>query len=700
MKKIFSIVLMAALFAVSFSCDESEGPTGPAGADGRDGVDGADGRDLTEKEIALERDPSVDPQGQLDSADFILQLLHYADVDGNEETALASVDEFSAIAGAFQNDADYGDHTLFVSSGDIMIPGPRFYAAENSTVRGITGSNEPGHADVAFANYMNVDASAVGNHELDQGPGEFADALQSEERNGVVFPGSDFPFLTVNIDFSLDEDFDDKVVYPGDETSNMTGQIAEYAIKTVNGERIGIIGASTPTLPNITTTGDLEIFPGPDFATIQLATIIQRSVNELMWAGVDKIVLLAHMQQISVEKDLATMLTGVDIIVAGGSNTRMGDDDDELFTGDASFDETYPYIAVSAAEEPVLVVNVDGDYKYLGRMVVGFDEDGIVNVNSLDDELNGAYASTSSVVTAVSGTANTEVVTLRDAIDGVIADQFSNVVGYSSVYLDGRRREVRTRETNLGNLTAEANLWYANLLSTDEVHVSIKNGGGIRTEMGSAVLPAGSSDPADIVFSAPDNNEVTEGHLRATLRFDNGLVRLTATAEELKDIMEHAVAASEDGATPGQFPQIAGMTIRVDLDGTPRTGANTGSRIIEMTVGTTTVYSGGAFQVPVTDTYNLVTLNFLANGGDDYPFIDLSAPDRRNYYSGTGFGESTDFPDETLANDPGNNTTFSYTGGEQDALAEYMFDQFPAASPFNEAHDAAPSRIFFGVQVF
>ena len=33
-----------------------------------------------------------------------------------------------------------------------------------------------------------------------------------------------------------------------------------------------------------------------------------------------------------------------------------------------------------------------------------------------------------------------------------------------ALYLDGRRSQVRTQETNLGDLTADANLWYANLL--------------------------------------------------------------------------------------------------------------------------------------------------------------------------------------------------------------------------------------------
>ena len=46
--------------------------------------------------------------------------------------------------------------------------------------------------------------------------------------------------------------------------------------------------------------------------------------------GVNKIVLTSHLQQIANEQLLATKLSGVDIIVAAGSNTRLGDADDEL----------------------------------------------------------------------------------------------------------------------------------------------------------------------------------------------------------------------------------------------------------------------------------------------------------------------------------------------------------------------------------
>ena len=508
-----------------------------------------------------------DPKARvaLQRSDFVLQLLHYADVDGNEETALSAVDEFSALVHGLKNDPLWGRQSLLVSSGDIIIPGPRFYAAENPVVRAVTGSNEPGHADIAIANALGVKASALGNHELDAGPGEFADAIQAEAGGGASFPGSSFPFLATNVDFSGDDDF--VIANDGDDASFMGTKVAKYAVTTVNGERIGLIGASTPTLASITSTGNLVVTG--DGGSAALAATIQPAVDALKSSGVNKIILLAHMQQIAVEKELATLLDGVDIIVGGGSNTRMGDSTDDLFDGDVSFDETYPFMAMDASDNPTLVVNVDGDYKYLGRLVVGFDKEGVINTETLDEALNGSYASTPSNVDMVRGMPIADVTNVQNALNSVIEEQFSNIVGYSDVYLDGRRSQVRTQETNLGNLTADANLWYANLLSDEPVQISIKNGGGIRTEIGSAVLPPGSTNPADIVFTAPEN--ISEGDLRAVLRFDNGLVRLTVTAAELKDILEHAVAATTAGATPGQFPQVSGMSFTFSTAGNPRT---------------------------------------------------------------------------------------------------------------------------------
>lgn len=622
----------------------------------------------------------ADTEVESEDIAFTLQLLHFSDIDGNEETALAAVDEFSALVNGFKTDPMYGSATLLVSSGDNIIPGPRFYAAEQRAVRAVTGSNEPGHTDIAFLNYMGVAASAIGNHDLDAGPGELVDAMQIEDKDGVEFPGAQFPYLGANLDWSSDDDTNGSMGQNGDMVGNLMGKFAASAVVEVAGEKIGLVGATTPLLTTITSSGSIVVRPEDRNSMPALAAEIQPFVDELTSMGINKIILLTHMQQIQIEKELSSLLKDVDIIVAGGSNTRMGDANDSLFPGDSEFEDVYPFESVDMDGNPTLVVNVDGDYKYLGRLIVSFDSGGRILTGSLDENLNGVWASTEDNVAMLGSEPIEELVVLRDAIQDVITAQYGNVIGYTDVYLDGRRSQVRTQETNLGNLTADANLWYANLMSDEAVDISLKNGGGLRTEIGSAIVPPGSTDYNDALLSPPLSNKeagttdgaVTEGHLRATLRFDNGLTTLSVTAEELKMLMEHAVSETMEGRTPGKFPQISGMSIMFD------TSKPAGERIMSLVildnkdVPKTTVVDKGQVQGDPNKRFRLVTLNFLAQGGDDYPFDTLSDPDRRNLYEGKGYGEDIDYPDENLAADPGMNSSFSYTGGEQDALAEYM----------------------------
>jgi 2',3'-cyclic-nucleotide 2'-phosphodiesterase (5'-nucleotidase family) len=591
------------------------------------------------------------------------------------------VRNFSALVnGLSQGQHIRGPNTLVLSSGDNIIPGPRFYAAEQNAVRSVTGSNEPGHADIAFLNAMGVKASALGNHELDAGPGELADAISSEERNGVVFPGATFPFLAANIDFSTEGDFADLVGTDGDSVENLAGKVASSAVVSIGGETIGLVGASTPLLDSITSLGGLTV-KGSDKTIAELASLIQPSIDALEAKGINKVILLTHLQQFSSERELIGYLQGVDIVIAGGSNTRLGDNTDALFPGDSAFEGPYPFLTKDKLNNPVALVNVDGDYKYLGRLVVGFDNAGILSIDSLDTSVSGVYASTPAMVEAVGGSINPEVAKVHQAITEVIKAQYGNVLGYTSVYLDGRRGSVRTQETNLGTLTAQANLWYANLLYPEGVDLSLKNGGGIRTQIGYAAVPPGSNDySAAVLLPPPANAEtgtaegaITEGHLRATLRFDNGLAVLQVTGRELASLLEHGLAESGPGATPGRFPQSAGMSYTYDLSRMP------GSRLTSLIVtgadesGSEALIMNGEFVGDEAKTYRLVTLNFLAGGGDGYPFAELSNPDRVNLYEGTGFGEEVDFPDGDLSADPGKNSSFSYTGGEQDALAEYLF---------------------------
>ena len=650
-----------------------------------------------------------DSDAALAEADFVLQLLHMADMDG-ASGALEDVGAFSALVARFRE--DFPDRTLLVSSGDNYIPGPRYFAASADALAGPLGAAGDGRADIAFLNEMGVAASAVGNHELDQGTAAFA-ALVAPERVGADdgdgrpagdYPGATFPYLSANLDFTADEALAPLATGGGQATEAIGARLAPSAVLEIDGATIGLVGATTPGLGAITSAGDVGVRPADADDVDALAAEIQGAVDALVAQGVNKVVLLAHMQQLSVERALATRLANVDIIVGGGSNTLLADADDALRAGDAAAD-VYPLAFEGADGAPVLLVNVDGDYRYLGRLVVGFDAAGRILPATLDESTNGVRATTAENVAALGATPDPEVVALATTLSDVLAERDGNIVGRASVYLDGRRGAVRSEETNMGNLTADANLWLARQADPETV-ISLKNGGGIRAPIGLEVQPPGTLDPQAVEFLPPPANpavgkregDVSQFDLQGTLRFNNGLTLLTLSAAELRDVLEHALAEAAPDATPGAFPQVAGLAFSFDPAGTARTGGDTngaadvpGTRVRDLAVldeggaVADVLVEDGVLQGDPARALRIVILDFIAGCvgeasaeaecGDGYPLKGLAAPDR------------IDLADVGV--DPGA-SDFAEPGSEQDALAEYLAARF-AETPYAEP-ETAPSE--------
>jgi len=635
---------------------------------------------------------------------FILQLLHLTD----QEAGAPAIDDAPRLSAILRTlESDYPDNTIILSSGDAFIAGPFFEAGTDESLIPLIGAplldedGEPdeslsrGRADILIQNALGVQAIAIGNHEFDAGPNQFA-ALIPPNQDGS-YPGARFPYLSANIDFSPVDDLADLVVPDAQPASAIPGSIANSTIVTVDGEPIGVVGATTPNLPNIANTGTLAVSPADPSNIPALAAIIQDEVDELLATGLDKVILLTHMQQISIEEQLAVLLEGVDIIVGGGSNTILADSTARLRPGDTAAG-TYPLSFTSAAGEPILLVNTDGNYRYLGRLVLEFDEDGVILPDSIDPLESGAYAADEQGVADLGDPEPiAEVVELTEAVSDVLVARESNQFGQTLVYLDGRRSEVRTEETNLGNLTADANLFVAQQYDP-AVSVSLKNGGGIRDDIGEITYPPGSDDPDEFLFLPPpaipqagkEEGEISEFDISNTLRFNNGLAVLTVTAAGLQEIMEHAVSATEEGATPGQFPQVGGIRFSFDP------GLPAGDRVQSLVVlddngaeedgELDIVLQNSELQGDPDRTFTLVTLDFLAGWDGDSGTFD---PDG----DGTG-GDSYPFPG--LAQDgivrlvgldkvAGGVADFADPGSEQDALAEYLEAMFPTTSPYNEA---------------
>jgi predicted extracellular nuclease/2',3'-cyclic-nucleotide 2'-phosphodiesterase (5'-nucleotidase family) len=619
------------------------------------------------------------------STGFTLELLHFSDQEG----AVAALDDaprLSAVLNALRAQ-DLGgdglpDNTLTLSSGDAFIPGLFFNASTDAF-------GAPGIGDILIQNALGLQAIAFGNHEFDLGT-ELLRGLIAGDVGDPPFGGTAFPYLSTNLDFTTDANLGPLVVENGG--APLANSITGTIVLETGGELIGVVGATTPTLPVISNPGDVTVLP-LDFDVQPtpeqldaLAAEIQADVDALLAANpeMDKVILLAHMQQLSIEVELAARLSGVDIIVAGGSNTRLFDENDRPRDGDSVQGE-YPIEAVDADGNPTLIVNTDGSYKYVGRLVVEFDDQGFVIPESYDPEVSGAFATDAQGVADLGAEdlVDPTVQAVTDALREVILARESVILGVSDVFLNGERSGtftaddpdgVRTQETNLGNLTADANLAIAR--ETDaSVVVSIKNGGGVRASIGQIIVPPGGTEaerlPTEAIPGVKPEGGISQSDVETALAFNNGLTLLTLTRAELVAVLEHGVAALPEVA--GQFPQVAGIEFSFDPD------LPAGARIVSAAsvdddgLPVDVLVQNGAIVGDADATLRVVTLGFLADGGDGYPFPDRDRLDLAQADDAPRTGDADFAPD----------------GTEQDAFAEYLLDNF-FDTPFAE-QDVGPA---------
>jgi YVTN family beta-propeller protein len=639
------------------------------------------------------------PQGQ-----FTLQILHASDFEAGLAAA-TNAPNFAAIVDRLE---DTYANSITLSSGDNYIPGPFLAASGDAAVRSALQSFyeqlldldpgslsglalAPARTDIAIMNALGVQAGVLGNHEFDLGPNVVADAIDMTAGTSgstlgrITSIGALFPYLSANLDFSAEAAlrglFTDTLreastyaTTAADLASNTTvaaeaadAQIAPWTTIVENGETIGVLGLTTQLLRSISSTGNVQVKdPAGDGGinnTDELATILQPLVDQMTAQGIDKIILLSHLQQNSLEIELAAKLQGVDVIIAGGSHAVFADGTDTLRPGDTAARD-YPVIVTGADGKPVAVVNTGGEYSYVGRLVVTFDENGVIIPESIEDSVSGAYATTEEVVQEVWGTTDEsvyfadgtrggEVKQLTDAVQAVINAKDGNIFGYSEIFLDGRRAEVRTEETNLGNLSADANLWAAQQ-SDSSVVVSLKNGGGIRAEIGAVVGQPVPSEVPPIANPAAGKpaGAVSQLDIENSLRFNNALSIATFSAANLVKVIENALAGVAPGATPGGFPQVGGLSFSFDAT------RAAGDRVMTLAVLNEddsirdVLVRNGELVGDAAREFRVVLLSFSLDGGD-------------GWMNGVTFTDRVDLSTNA-------STAFEEEGREQQALADYL----------------------------
>ena len=254
------------------------------------------GTDLTNLGVTAQVDFTTEDAAMgMPMGAFQLQILHASDQEGGLP-AIADAVGFSAVLNALEDDFD---NTLKLSSGDLYIAGPFLNAS-------IDVYGQAGIGDILINNALGFQAAAIGNHEWDLGPDLVNDLLRpNPEITGPGigpdgYPGTAFPYLSNNMDFSGEPDLAELVVEPGE--APQPNSITDSVVIEVGGEPIGIVGSTTPSLPSISSIGDITVTPADDTDIEALAAEIQETIDAITATGINKVILLAHMQQIAIRR--------------------------------------------------------------------------------------------------------------------------------------------------------------------------------------------------------------------------------------------------------------------------------------------------------------------------------------------------------------------------------------------------------------
>ena len=321
-------------------------------------------------------------------------------------------------------------------------------------------------------------------------------------------------------------------------TGKPFGDVPGYVVREFGGVKVGIFGL---VLPETKITSR----PGADVDFRSPCDTAKQMVSELRAQGVKVIIALTHLSMRE-DKEVARC-SDVDLIIGGHEHTLL-----ESHAGHAP------------------IFKMTADARELGQIDLNISQ------------ATGELASIDWKVIPVDS--KTKEATEFSAVYRKYANllaELSKPVGRSTVELDARSAENRTRETNVGNLVADS---FRKTLVAD---IGLMNGGSIRAD---ALIPAG---------------RITNRDVLSILPFKNKLVKIEITGATLKAALEHGVSRSAPGAEPGGFPQVSGVSFAFDASKSP------GSRVSDVKVKGQPLNQNGK--------YTLATSTFLAlDGGDGY----------------------------------------------------------------------------------
>lgn len=406
-----------------------------------------------------------------------------------------------------------------------------------------TVSASQGKTAIELMNSTGYDAATVGNHEFDYGYANLK----------TISAQANFPILAANVQYNGATAFDSHTIFTA-----------------ANGKKIGVFGLETPETATKAHPAKIQ---GVTFVGGQdMMKLAQTEVDTLKAAGCDYVICLGHLG-IDAEStgnrsiDVLNAVTGIDVFIDGHSHSTL-DQIKAATNGTGQVGNAY------LTSTGTKLANVG---------VVDIAPDGTITTSNVPlDTLTAENADTAAVIQRI-----------QQQIDA----DYGAVFAQSEVQLNGEKAQVRTGETNLGDLITDAMLWQAGTLG-EKVDAAISNGGGIRASLSVGGL--------------------TKKDINTVLPFGNTLYLVKLTGAQLLEALEASTCSLPESI--GAFPQVSGIEYTVN------TGAKFSST--ENYPGSTygkpnavnrvTIQSVGGAAFDPAETYTIVTNDFLGAGGDTY----------------------------------------------------------------------------------
>ena len=205
-----------------------------------------------------------------------------------------------------------------------------------------------------YMNLANIDASPVGNHELDMNQKTFMDIT-----NGLKTKLVDCNYRQV-----IDDPKEAERLYNETNKAPINDRFINSIVKEVNGHKYGIIGVSPVDMNDRYTHADYYDDCKVDTMDESINDV-QKEVDEFHKQGINKIILLSHLGY-KLDKEMAQKTSGVDIIIGGHSHNLV----EGLTEGEN--------LLKSKTGEPVIITNGGKDGEHFGNLSVEFDKNGVI----------------------------------------------------------------------------------------------------------------------------------------------------------------------------------------------------------------------------------------------------------------------------------------------------------------------------------